>query len=70
MRAAVVRSSDAQLRRRKLVGTIALGVFTAATLSALGVLAILVGDTLRDGLGWLDWNFIQDLPSRRPDVDP
>ncbi len=67
MRAADIRASDKQLRRRKLVGTIALGVFIAATLSALGVLAILVGDTLRDGLGWLDWNFIKDLPSRRPE---
>ena len=67
MRAASLRASDAQLRRRKLVGTVALGVFLAATLSALGMLAILVGDISKDGFGWLDWNFIRDLPSRRPD---
>ena len=66
MRAAVVRSSDAQLRRRKMVGTVALGVFLAATLAALGILAVLVGDITKDGVSWLSWSFIRDLPSRRP----
>ena len=67
MSARSVRVSDTQLRRRKLIGTIALGFFVAATLAALAVLAILVGDTLRDGASWLDWGFIRDLPSRRPE---
>ncbi|MDQ3549826.1 MAG: phosphate ABC transporter permease PstA [Chloroflexota bacterium] len=62
-----VRTSDALLRRRKVVGAIALGVFLAATVSALGILAILIGDISKDGFGWLDWGFIRDLPSRRPE---
>ncbi len=62
-----VRFTDNQLKRRKMVGAVAAGVFLAATLSALGVLVILVGDISKDGLGWLDWNFITDLPSRRPE---
>lgn len=62
-----LRTSDALLRRRKTTGAIALGVFLAATVTALAILAILVGDISRDGFGWLDWNFIRDLPSRRPD---
>ncbi|HEX5166655.1 MAG TPA: phosphate ABC transporter permease PstA [Thermomicrobiales bacterium] len=67
MSASTTRFNDAQLRRRKLIGNIALGLFILATLSALAVLAVLVGDTLRDGLGWLDWDFIRNLPSRRPE---
>jgi phosphate transport system permease protein len=67
MRSATIRIDEAQLRRRKLLGTIMLGVFVAATLSAIGVLMILVGDTLRDGASWLSWDFIQNLPSRRPE---
>jgi phosphate transport system permease protein len=67
MRSATIRIDEGQLRRRKLLGTIMLGVFVAATLSAIGVLMILVGDTLRDGASWLSWDFIQNLPSRRPE---
>ena len=46
MSARSARVSDAQLRRRKLIGTIALGFFVAATLAALAVLAILVGEPI------------------------
>ncbi len=67
MRAASIRRSDPQLRRRKLVGTIALGIFLAATLSALGILAVLIIDIVRDGADWLSWSFIRELPSRRPE---
>jgi phosphate transport system permease protein len=67
MSATSARANDAQLRRRKLIGNIALGLFILATLSALGVLAVLVGDTLRDGISWLNWDFIRNLPSRRPE---
>src|SRR5690606_12707255 len=44
----------------------ALSVFIAATLAALAILGILVTDTLIDGIGWLSWDFIRNLPSRIP----
>ena len=42
------------------------GLGLGATLLGLLVLAILLADILRDGLGRLSWDFLAGLPSRRP----
>lgn len=41
------------------------GLGLAATLTGLLVLAILLADILRDGLGRVSWDFLTGLPSRR-----
>ncbi|MDP2743646.1 MAG: phosphate ABC transporter permease PstA [Dehalococcoidia bacterium] len=38
-----------------------------ATLTGILVLTVLLVDVLRDGIGWLDWQFITSYPSRKPD---
>ena len=44
------------------------GLGLGATLVGLLVLAILLADILRDGLGRLSWDFLTGLPSRRAEV--
>ncbi len=38
-----------------------------ATLIGLVLLVVFIGDILIDGLGRIDWSFITNLPSRKPD---
>lgn len=68
MSALSVRMDTSQLRRRKTVGGIFLGIFMGATLLALGALALLLINVFRDGANWLSWSFIRNLPSRRPEI--
>ena len=44
------------------------GLGLAATLTGLLVLAILLADILRDGLGRVSWDFLTGLPSRRAET--
>ena len=44
------------------------GLGLGATLVGLLVLAILLADILRDGLGRLSWDFLTGLPSRRAEI--
>ncbi len=37
-----------------------------ATLTGIAVLVVLIGDVLKDGWAWLDWQFITSYPSRKP----
>ena len=39
----------------------------ACTLIGLLLLTLFIGDILMDGLGRIDWSFITDLPSRKPE---
>lgn len=56
-----------RLTRRKRWGKIfAIGSVTA-TLVGLAFLAVLLFDILRDGLPWLDWQFLTSFPSRFPE---
>ena len=55
------------LGRRKLSGTIFLGFCLLAILILLLALVLLLFDVLREGLPWLDWDFLTGTPSRRPE---
>jgi len=61
-------SNTGNLPRRKLVGRIFFGLFLTATLLAIGVLFVLGWDIISDGGSWLNRNFIQSFPSRRPEI--
>lgn len=54
------------LGRRRLSGTIFLGLCLLAILILLLALVLLVFDILREGLPWLDPEFLTGVPSRRP----
>ncbi len=56
-----------RLARRKRIGEIFAVCSLASTLLGLGFLAILLFDIFRDGLPWLDWQFITSFPSRFPE---
>ncbi len=54
------------LARRKLGGTIFLGFCLLAIFILLLALLLLLYDVLREGLPWLDMDFLTGVPSRRP----
>jgi phosphate transport system permease protein len=71
MRTTTTATGDQQLfqpalTRRKLSGTIFLGLCLLSIFILLLALVLLVFDILREGLPWLDPQFITGTPSRRP----
>jgi phosphate transport system permease protein len=60
------RRFDPQLARRKLTGTLFLGLCLAAIAILLLALVLLLFDVLSRGLPYLDLNFLSGVPSRRP----
>ena len=54
------------LRTRQARGSLFSALFFGATLTGIFVLIVLIADVLRDGAGWLDWQFITSYPSRKP----
>ncbi len=54
--------------RDRLSDLVLHGLGLGATLVGLLVLAILLADILRDGLGRLSWDFLTGLPSRRAEI--
>jgi phosphate transport system permease protein len=50
----------------QIYGILFLTFTFAATMSALGFLAVILGDVLAQGLPHLDWDFITGIPSRKP----
>ncbi len=54
------------LTRRKLSGNIFLGLCLLAIVILLLALVLLLFDVLREGLPWLDGQFLTGVPSRRP----
>ncbi len=57
---------EPQLMRRRLSGTIFLGLCLLAIGILLIALVLLLYDVLREGLHWLDVDFLTGVPSRRP----
>ncbi|MDP2917110.1 MAG: phosphate ABC transporter permease PstA [Dehalococcoidia bacterium] len=55
-----------RLRIRQLQGSSFKVLFLSASLIGIFALAILLVDVLKDGIGWLDWQFITSYPSRKP----
>ncbi len=63
-----LRGSDAAFdRRRRWKGTVFAVACGAATLVGVVSLAVLLVDVMVDGMGSLDWRFINALPSRFPE---
>jgi phosphate transport system permease protein len=56
-----------RLRRRRLLADAFRYLCLAMTLSGLVFLALLLFQVARDGLGWLDWQFLTSFPSRLPE---
>ncbi|MBD7935848.1 MULTISPECIES: phosphate ABC transporter permease PstA [Cytobacillus] len=52
---------------RKWKNSVFKGLFMFATALALVVLAILLYRIITQGIGYLDWQFLQSLPSRNPE---
>ncbi|MCL5985266.1 MAG: phosphate ABC transporter permease PstA [Actinobacteria bacterium] len=58
--------TDRQLAIRHLKGRIFVSIAFIATLIGLITLIVLLYNIFRDGMGWLNWNFINSFPSRLP----
>ncbi|MBI4463196.1 MAG: phosphate ABC transporter permease PstA, partial [Acidobacteria bacterium] len=55
------------LVRRRRLGRAFHALFLAATLAGVVLLALLLAEVLRQGLGWLDLQFLTSFPSRFPE---
>ncbi len=55
------------LEARKRVDRAFMAISLAATLVGIFFLVVLLADVLRDGLAWLDWQFLTSFPSRFPE---
>lgn len=55
------------LKVRQIRGGLFSILFLGATMAGIIVLIVLIVDVLRDGLGWLDWQFLTSYPSRKPE---
>jgi phosphate transport system permease protein len=58
---------SAQVRGRQVRSTMGLWFFFLATFLAVVVLAVLLTTLLLDGWGWLSWDLLTTMPSRRPE---
>ena len=59
--------AEHKLGRRRRLGQVFFALLVAATLVGIVALFLLLGDVLRQGLGWLDWGFLTGMPSRFPE---
>lgn len=62
------KNFDPKLPRRKRAGGVFYAVLVAAVLISLVSLAVLLGQTALQGLPWLDWDFIGNYMSRKPEL--
>ncbi len=67
MRVAQSRLVVPGLRRRRVTSGIGVGLIAAATGLTVVFLVTLLFQIFRDGIGWLSWDFLNSLPSRRPE---
>lgn len=61
------RRAEKHLAVRKWKNRVAAGVFFLATSVGIAALAVLIGAILRDGLPYLTWDFLTNVPSRIPE---
>ena len=59
---------EKRLARRRLTGSFFALLFLLSTLVGVGVLAVLLVEVLRQGIVFLDWQFISSYPSRLPEL--
>lgn len=56
-----------RLERRNWYNRLSYGVFLASTCVGILVLIALITDILINGIGWLNWGFFNEFPSRKPE---
>ena len=56
-----------RLQRRHRMGRLCRALFRAATWTGVALLALLLAEVARNGLGWLDVQFLTSFPSRFPE---
>lgn len=61
-----ISDSFKQQFRRRWLNKISYFIFALSTLVGIVVLATLFYDILKNGIGWLNWDFLNNYPSRRP----
>lgn len=61
-----VTQETKRINRRKMKNSLFHGLLLVATGFGIVVLALLLYEVLKTGLGWLDWQFLTSLPSRFP----
>jgi len=59
--------SPSNLGRRRKMGRIFRMLFLGATWAGVVLLALLLAEVLREGIGWLDVQFLMSFPSRFPE---
>ena len=62
------RKFNPRLARRKFVGGIYYGVFLAAVMVSIASLFVLLVQTAIEGLPWLDFDFLTNYMSRKPEL--
>jgi phosphate transport system permease protein len=56
-----------RLERRNWYNRLSYGIFLASTCVGILVLIALITDILINGIGWLNWDFFNEFPSRKPE---
>ena len=54
-------------KRRKIIGASVYFIFLISTLVGIVGLGVLIFDVLDKGIPWLNWQFLTDYPSRKPE---
>lgn len=62
-----LHGSTWQNRRARLLSAAFAGFCLMATLACVAILLVLLWNILNQGWAWLNWDFIQNLPSRKPE---
>jgi phosphate transport system permease protein len=63
----VVGSIKPNRKRRKIIGASVYFIFLISTLVGIVGLGVLIFDVLDKGIPWLNWQFLTDYPSRKPE---
>lgn len=63
----LVKKDGKQIKRRLLLNGVVKGVFFIATFFGIAVLAILLVRIITQGMHYLDWDFLNNYASRRPE---
>jgi phosphate transport system permease protein len=63
----VAGSVSPNRKRRKIIGASVYFVFLISTLVGIVGLGVLIFDVLDKGIPWLNWQFLTDYPSRKPE---
>ena len=66
--AQITKKFNPRLARRKFVGGIYYGVFLAAVMVSIASLFVLLIQTAIEGLPWLDFDFLTNYMSRKPEL--